>query len=117
MATQMSPEGSSCSSPNMRLSFSASTPPALPLTDLHSVSFSKMDVRDVQVDERVTMTRWSKKHRALFSGRGSENVDSWKKKETSTQPSSWDISERPKTVSKYVYYCITTSILFNLLGE
>ncbi|XP_012570805.1 uncharacterized protein [Cicer arietinum] len=100
MATQMSPEGSSCSSPNMRTSFSASTPPVLPVTELQSVSFSRMDIRDVQVDERVTMTRWSKKHRALFSGRGSENVDSWKKKETSTQSSSWDISESSKTISK-----------------
>ncbi|XP_027333548.1 uncharacterized protein LOC113848292 [Abrus precatorius] len=100
MATQMSPEGSSCSSPNMRPSFSASTPPALPITELQSVSFSKMDIRDVQVDERVTMTRWSKKHRALFSGRGSENVDSWKKKETSCRSSSWDVSERSKNVSK-----------------
>lgn len=113
MATQMSPEGSSCSSPNMRTSFSASTPPVLPVTELQSVSFSRMDIRDVQVDERVTMTRWSKKHRALFSGRGSENVDSWKKKETSTQSSSWDISESSKTISKYVYFCIA-SILFNI---
>ncbi|KAE9586194.1 putative remorin [Lupinus albus] len=99
MATQMSPEGSSCSSPNMRPSFSASTPPPLPITEFQSASLSKMDIRDVQVDERVTMTRWSKKHKALFSGRGSENVDSWKKKERSTQSSS-DNSERSKTVSK-----------------
>ncbi|KAK7383141.1 hypothetical protein VNO78_28812 [Psophocarpus tetragonolobus] len=100
MATQMSPEGSSCSSPNLRPSFSASTPPSLPLSVFKSMPFSKMDIRDVPVDERVTMTRWSKKHRALFSGRGSENADSWKIKETSSRSSSWDISEGPKTVSK-----------------
>ncbi|XP_058725152.1 uncharacterized protein LOC131596508 [Vicia villosa] len=100
MATQMSPEGSSCSSPNRRTSFSASTPPALPVTELQSASLSKMDIRDVQVDERVTMTRWSKKHRALFIGRGSESVDSWKKKETSTRSTSWEISESSKTISK-----------------
>ncbi|KAL5079001.1 hypothetical protein RYX36_007422, partial [Vicia faba] len=100
MATQMSPEGSSCSSPNRRTSFSASTPPAMPVTELQSASLSKMDIRDVQVDERVTMTRWSKKHRALFIGRGSESVDSWKKKETSTRSTSWEISESSKTISK-----------------
>ncbi|KAL2318549.1 hypothetical protein Fmac_032425 [Flemingia macrophylla] len=100
MATQMSPEGSSCSSPNLRPSFSASTPPALSITEFKSLPFSKMDIRDVPVDERVTMTRWSKKHRALFSGRGSENVNSWKIKETSSRSSSWDISERSKTVSE-----------------
>ncbi|KAK7376904.1 hypothetical protein VNO80_02323 [Phaseolus coccineus] len=100
MATQMSPEGSSCSSPNLRPSFSASTPPSLPLSDFKSLPFSKMDVRDVPVDERVTMTRWSKKHRALFSGRGSENVDSWKIRETSSRSSSWDITEGSKAVTK-----------------
>ncbi|XP_020206112.1 uncharacterized protein LOC109791252 [Cajanus cajan] len=100
MATQMSPEGSSCSSPNLRPSFSASTPPALSITEFKSLPFSKMDIRDVPVDERVTMTRWSKKHRALFSGRASENVNSWKIKETSSRSSSWDISERSKTVSE-----------------
>ncbi|KAG5121224.1 hypothetical protein AAZX31_14G080800 [Glycine max] len=100
MATQMSPEGSSCSSPSLRPSFSASTPPSLPLSEFRSLPFSKMDIRDVPVDEHVTMTRWSKKHRALFSGRGSENVDSWKIKESSSRSSSWDISEGSKTVSK-----------------
>ncbi|XP_019445718.1 PREDICTED: uncharacterized protein LOC109349392 isoform X2 [Lupinus angustifolius] len=100
MATQMSPEGISCSFPNRRPSFAASTPPPLPVTEFQSAPFSKLDIRDMQVDERVTMTRWSKKHRALFSGRHSENVDSLKRKETSTQSSSWDNSERSKTISK-----------------
>jgi len=48
------------------------------------------------------MTRWSKKHRALFSGRGSENVDSWKIRDTSSRSSSWDITEGSKAVTKYV---------------
>ena len=100
MATQMSPEGSPSSSPTMRASFSASIPSAPPITELQSVSSSKIDIRDVQVDERVTVTRWSKKHRALFSGRGSDKVDSWKKKERNSR--SWDISEPEKTLSKYV---------------
>ncbi|KAI4316695.1 hypothetical protein L6164_024650 [Bauhinia variegata] len=100
MATQMSPEGSPCSSPNMRPSFSTSLPSTLPVTEMQSVSSSKTDIRDVQVDERVTVTRWSKKHRALFSGRGSEIVENWKKKERNAQSSAWDIAETAKTVSK-----------------
>ncbi|KAI4336986.1 hypothetical protein L6164_015451 [Bauhinia variegata] len=99
MATQMSPEGSTCSSPNMRPSFSTSTPSTLPVTETQSVSSSKTDIRDVQVDERVTVTRWSKKHRALFSGRGSEIVENWKKKEINARQSAWNISETAKTVS------------------
>ncbi|XP_028772540.1 uncharacterized protein LOC114741894 [Neltuma alba] len=100
MATQMSPEGSQCSSPSTRTSFSASTPSVLPITELQGVSSSKMDIRDVQVDERVTMTRWSKKHRALFSGKGSENVDKRKKKEIRAHSSSWDLTGTAKTHSK-----------------
>ncbi|KAG4931626.1 hypothetical protein AAZX31_17G228900 [Glycine max] len=100
MATQMSPEGSSCSSPSLRPSLSASTPSSFPLSEFKSLPFSKMDIRDVPVDERVTMTRWSKKHRALFSGRGSENGDNWKIKESSCRSSFWDISGGSKTVSK-----------------
>lgn len=104
MATQMSPEGSPCSSPSMRAPLSVSTTPALPIKDLQNGSSSKMDIRDVQIDERVTMTRWSKKHRALFTGRGSDIVDNWKKKEISAQSSAWDVSETAKSVSKYVYF-------------
>ncbi|KAJ7958166.1 Remorin [Quillaja saponaria] len=101
MATQMSPEGSSpCSSPTMRPSFSASTPSTLPIMEVQSVSSSKMEIRDVQVDERVTMTRWSKKHKALFHGKGSESADNRKKKEIYARPSSWDISETSKSISK-----------------
>ncbi|XP_065634227.1 uncharacterized protein LOC112003292 isoform X2 [Quercus suber] len=96
MATQMSPEGSSHSSPERRLSFSASNPSALPIVELQSVPSSKLEVRDVQVDERVTMTRWSKKHKARFPGKGSDNVDNWKKKDLDAQSSDWDI----KTISK-----------------
>ncbi|KAG5018373.1 Remorin 4.1 [Glycine soja] len=99
MATQMSPQGSSRSSPNLRPSFSASTPSTLPVTELRTVGSSKVDIRDVQVDEHVTVTRWSKKHRALFTGRGSEKVESWKK-ELSTQSSTWDVSETSKPASK-----------------
>ncbi|KAG2663657.1 hypothetical protein I3843_16G044200 [Carya illinoinensis] len=91
MATQMSPQGSSHSSPHRRLSFSASTPYSPPIVQLHSQPSSKMEVRDVPVDERVTVTSWSKKHRARLPGKSSANVDDWKKKGVGTQPSMLDI--------------------------
>ncbi|MED6218736.1 hypothetical protein PIB30_029184 [Stylosanthes scabra] len=100
MATQMSPEGSQCSSPNLRPSFSASTPSSSITTEWRNAVSSKMDIRDVQVDEHVTATRWSKKHRALFSGRGSENVQSKQNKEIRNVASGWDVAETPKTASK-----------------
>lgn len=96
MATQMSPEGSTHSSPQRRLSFSASASSAFPIVELQSGQSSKFEVRDVQVDERVTVTRWSKKHKARFPGKGSECVDSWRKKDVDSQSSDWDV----KSISK-----------------
>lgn len=102
MATQMSPEGSPHSSPERR-PFSLSTPSALPIAELQSVPFSKSDVRDVQVDDRVTMTRWSKKHRSRIPGKNSEIIDGWRKTAVDSRTSSWDITESSKTISKYVF--------------
>ncbi|GFS30617.1 remorin family protein [Actinidia rufa] len=100
MATQMSPDGSPHSSPGRRPSLSPSTPSFLPIVEFKSVQSSKFEVRDVQVDERVTVTRWSKKHGARFSGKGSEYVDNWKKKALEVRSSVWEVSEAAKSISK-----------------
>lgn len=104
MATQMSPEGSTNSSPNMGPSLSESTSSIMPVVELQSAPTSKLEVRDVQVDERVTMTRWSKKHKARFPGKGSEIVDNWKKKDADARSPAWDLSETAKNISKYAYF-------------
>ncbi|XP_058224668.1 uncharacterized protein LOC131333884 isoform X1 [Rhododendron vialii] len=100
MATQMSPEGSQHSSPRCRLSFSPSTPYVHPTVELESVQSAKIEVRDVQVDERVTMTRWSKKHRARFSVKGSDIVDVWKKKDVDALSCPWGVSDAAKSISQ-----------------
>lgn len=99
MATQMSPEGSPHSSSRQGSSFSPSTP-ILPIVELQSVHSTKPEIRDVQVDERVTMTRWSKKHRVRIPGRGSGNADDWKRKAVEIRSASWDVSETAKTIAK-----------------
>ncbi|KAJ0086810.1 hypothetical protein Patl1_08934 [Pistacia atlantica] len=98
MATQMSPDGSTHSSPKRQPFSSAAT--ALPILELQSVHSSKSEVRDVQVDERVTVTRWSKKNRARISGKTSEIVDDWRKKSVDAQTPAWDITESAKSISK-----------------
>ncbi|XVE94909.1 hypothetical protein REPUB_Repub02eG0050300 [Reevesia pubescens] len=100
MATQMSPQSSTHSSPKARPSFSPSSPSALPIMELQSFHSSKSEVRDVQVDERVTMTRWSKKHRARNTGKSSEVVDDWRKRAVDTSTSTWDVTETAKSISK-----------------
>lgn len=106
IATQMSPEGSIFSSPERKPSFSPSSPTVLPIVELQSVNSSKLEIRDVQVDERVTMTRWSKKHRGRIPGKGSENVDGWKKKAVEAHSSAWEVSETAKSISKYVHLTV-----------
>ncbi|XP_059636578.1 uncharacterized protein LOC132278728 isoform X2 [Cornus florida] len=101
MATQMSPEGSLHSSSQRNLSFSPSTPSVLPIVELQSVHSPKSEVRDVQVDERVTVTRWSKKQRARFPGKGSENIDAWKRKAVGARSSAWEVSETTNSISKF----------------
>ncbi|XP_010263530.2 PREDICTED: uncharacterized protein LOC104601770 isoform X2 [Nelumbo nucifera] len=100
VATQMSPESSTQSSPNGRPSFSPSPPPLLPIVELQGRHSFKSEIRDVQVDERVTVTRWSKKHGARVPEKGSANVEDWNKKATETQPSAWEVAETAKCLSK-----------------
>ncbi|KAL6995502.1 hypothetical protein U1Q18_005637 [Sarracenia purpurea var. burkii] len=106
MATQMSPDGSPHSSPWRRPSFSLSSSSVLPIVELGGVQSSILEVRDVQVDERVqvnervTLTRWSKKHRVRFLGKDSENVDDRKKKAVEVRSSAWEVSEAERSISK-----------------
>nr|GMD88998.1 uncharacterized protein LOC109170013 [Ipomoea batatas] len=99
MATQMSPEASPHSSPRRRSSFSSSTPSIVPFVEVQSFHPSRAEVKDVPVDERVTMTRWSKKHRARIPGRSLENIDNWKTKAVEMHSAGREISET-KSVSK-----------------
>ncbi|KAK9756468.1 hypothetical protein RND81_01G099900 [Saponaria officinalis] len=99
MATQMSPEGSCHSSPR-RISYSPSTPSILPIVEVQSYCSSKSEVRDVQIDERVTVTRWSKKHKGRAPVKGSEDVNEWRLKAIEPCSSSWEMSESVKSLSK-----------------
>ncbi|KAG8632628.1 uncharacterized protein LOC110606917 isoform X2 [Manihot esculenta] len=100
IATQMSPEGSNHSSPSRRASFSVSSPSALTILELQGMHSTKSEVRDVQVDEKVTVTKGSKKHRARTQGKRSEIVDDWRKKSADARSSGWDVSEAAKSISK-----------------
>ncbi|KAJ9567476.1 hypothetical protein OSB04_003442 [Centaurea solstitialis] len=104
MATQMSPEGSPYSSPRRRNSNSISLSTSiLPVPELQQIIHtSKADVRDVQVDDQVSLSRWSKKSRARIPGRrsGSEMVDDWKRKALEVRSADWEVSEMTKSLSK-----------------
>ncbi|CAN1323818.1 hypothetical protein LINPERPRIM_LOCUS32856 [Linum perenne] len=100
MATQMSPASSNHSSPSKRLSLMDSTPSALPIVEVQSFQSPRSEVRDVQVDETVTVTRWSRKHRGSNNhSKGSEIVD-WRKKVVGCRSSAWEVSETSTNFSK-----------------
>lgn len=100
MATQMSPDDSIHSSPKEEHDYSASTSSFFPIEEMQSAPSLKLEVRDVQVDERVTVTRWSKKHKARIPGKGSDIVDRWKKKDADVRSCAWDLSDSAKNISK-----------------
>ncbi|KAI8535135.1 hypothetical protein RHMOL_Rhmol10G0152000 [Rhododendron molle] len=95
MATQMSPTDStrsSATSPKDRLSFSTSPPSILPVLEPYSNHSAKLEIRDVQVDKRVTVTRQSGKHGVRMKQNESPVVEDL----TST----WDISKATRNISK-----------------
>ncbi|KAK1433482.1 hypothetical protein QVD17_10392 [Tagetes erecta] len=102
MATQMSPEGSPYSSPTMRNSKSISLPTSI--LPVEETRLSKADVRDVQVDDQVSLSRWSKKTRTRIPGRRSDSamVDDWKRKSLEVRSGSgdWEVSEMTSSLSK-----------------
>ncbi|KAK1372242.1 Remorin, C-terminal protein [Heracleum sosnowskyi] len=88
MATQMSPEGSQSG----RLSFVIS-PPVVPFPEDQRSNYSaKLEVRDVQVDKGVTVTRQSRKDGTRISKTRSPDVKDI--------VSSWNTTEASKKTSK-----------------
>ncbi|XVE82800.1 hypothetical protein DITRI_Ditri16bG0034800 [Diplodiscus trichospermus] len=100
MATQMSPEGSSNhSSP----SFCHSPPPILPLpavenNDQHHHHPSKMDIREVQIDKRATMTNCSKRHVPRRIKKGVPDFEDLYQNSTAASDLSLDIPEAATSI-------------------
>lgn len=90
-ATQTSPELSRSSSPSVRPSFirSFSTQQAKE----RESCISDLEIRDVQMDDRVTLTRWSKKHVIQASNKNSANILEWNKKNVDSKSPSWKSAE------------------------
>ncbi|CAL9091714.1 unnamed protein product [Musa textilis] len=99
VATQMSPEGSTPSSPKEG-PFSPSPVSVPPIEEVES-HFSKIEIRDVEVDDRVTMTRWSKKHIARDSDRHPTSIIEWKKKTVEANTDAWVVAETARSISKH----------------
>ena len=96
-ATQTSPELSRSSSPNTRPTFNRSL--STEQVKESGSYFSDLDIRDVQMDDRVTLTRWSKKNVTRSSNKNSTNMIEWNEKTVESNSSSWGFAEA-KCISK-----------------
>ncbi|XP_020275465.1 uncharacterized protein LOC109849979 isoform X2 [Asparagus officinalis] len=97
MATEMSPSGSSHSSPG-ESSPSLVPPSADPIVELEA-HFAKMEVRDVQVDGLVTVSRHPKNH--VSSERCLRNIIDWKNKSEEDNASTLESADPSKFLSEY----------------
>lgn len=100
MGTQMSPVHRTSSSLKERHSCSASGSSVLPIAELQSNHPSKLVVKDVQVDDLVTVAKRSKKHGAQGFGQCSTSNTESRKKVVEAQASDWEMAEADKCVSK-----------------
>ncbi|XP_051188063.1 uncharacterized protein [Lolium perenne] len=90
-ATQTSPELSRSSSPSARPSFARSF--SMQQARERESRFSDVEIRDVQMDDRVTLTRWSKKHVTPASNKNAANILEWNKKMVDSKSPSWKSTE------------------------
>ncbi|XP_066322698.1 uncharacterized protein [Miscanthus floridulus] len=97
VGTQMSPEDSISSS---KARHSCSSLPLGHLIKEANSHIHKPEIRDVQVDDQVTVTRWSKRHVTRGSDKRSTNIVEWRKKTVETRAPSFDEKERERCMSK-----------------
>lgn len=95
-ATQTSPDLSRSSSPSARHSFVRSI--SMQQAKDRESCFSDLEIRDVQMDDRVSLTRWSKKHVTQSSNKNSTNIIEWNKKTVDSESSSWKSTETKCTL-------------------
>ncbi|XP_019156483.1 PREDICTED: uncharacterized protein LOC109153143 isoform X2 [Ipomoea nil] len=100
MATQMRPKASPQSSP-MRSSSSPTERPSIqPIMEVQSVLSSKADIRNVLVDEQVTLTRWRKKQKVRIPRGSLDIVDYRKSKHVGTHSGAREVLETAHSLSK-----------------
>lgn len=98
MATQMSPKES-----RRRSSFSPSRPALVPLAEQQSDHSDKSEVKDVEVDKRATMIRWSKRRGMGFNKKGPPDVKDFNENPDQVRTSSFNIAEAAMDISKCVF--------------
>lgn len=102
----MSPKDCVHSSTVGRSSFASSPPALLSIMEQYSDHSGKLEVKDVEVDKRATMIRWSRKRGIRISKKGQADVDNIDFNDNALGVSalSLDVSEAAMDNSKYAYF-------------
>lgn len=114
MATQMSPESSTNSSPRGKFSFSPSTHSVAELQNDHP---AKLEVREVQVDKGSTTICWSKRHGSRRIKKGLPGVEEFYQNVAGTCAPSLDLSEVAASISKYAMFIFFIFFKMNNTSE
>ncbi|POO02808.1 Remorin, C-terminal [Trema orientale] len=102
MANQMSPKDCVHSSNVGRSSFASSPPALLSIMEQQSDHSGKLEVKDVQVDKRATMIRWSRRRGIRISRKGQADVNNdFNENALGVSASSFDVSEAAMDKSKW----------------
>lgn len=114
MATQMSPDNSSShSSTRERSSFGHSPPSFLPLPAVDNNDHpSKLDIREVQIDKRATVTNRSK-HGSRRTKKCEPDFEGFYRNSAPASALSLDISEAATRISKYVFIAFFLKFCLN----
>ncbi|KAJ0231873.1 hypothetical protein HA466_0295310 [Hirschfeldia incana] len=99
MATQMSPEGSIRLSPERECSLSSSSPTTRSIVELLNARVNRAEAKELQVDEKVTVTRWSKRHRSLYHKDSSKMRDHLHGQDRDPHGSTWVKTEEARITS------------------
>ncbi|KAJ9170692.1 hypothetical protein P3X46_018782 [Hevea brasiliensis] len=97
MATQMSPEGSTSSSPRGR---SSSPPSVSPAGQSESDHPAKLEIREVQVDKRATLISRTARHGSCTTKKGLPDIQDINENATDARISSWDVAVASSDFSK-----------------
>ncbi|CAH9131908.1 unnamed protein product [Cuscuta epithymum] len=103
METQMIREGHNPSSPKRYSSLATTSSSILPVTEVQCFHSPREDTRNV-LDEQVTLTRWSKKHRIRIPGASVDNFDYWKSNAAiGLHSDGWEILKTANSLSQEVF--------------
>lgn len=113
VATQTSPCESANSSPKATPLFISSSKPTMAnqIEEELESHFTELQIENsFQADNRVTLTRWSKKHVVQGPDKCLTNIIEWKRRTVEAKASPWQVTKNANCISKYVIIFVSLHV-------